>query len=92
MDELDDICYGMTATQIANSVFSGFDLDSCAAFNPNRKYFRLNSNGIFKSSDKKDYSDCLNESLIVKMNIWRDVIGTIYENDDLLELFNMLDS
>ena len=92
MNELDYICYGMTATQIANSVFSGFDLDSCAVFNPNRKYFRINSNGIFTSSDEKDYSDCLNESTIVKMSQYRTDIPTIYEHDDLLELFNELDS
>lgn len=92
MCEFDDICYGMTPTQIVTSVYLGFDVDSCAVFNPNRAYFRLNSLGNFISSDEKDYSDCLNEYSIIKMNKYRENIGTIYENDDLLELFNELDS
>ena len=92
MDEFDDICFGMTPTQIVDRVYGGFDIDSSAEFNPNRAYFRLNSLGFFESSDEKYYSDYLNEYSIIKMSNYRDEIGTIYENDDLLELFNELDS
>ena len=92
MDEFDDICYGMTPTQIVDSVYRGFDVDFCAVFNPDRAYFRLNSLGNFISSDEKDYSDCLNESTIVKMCQHRTDIPTIYDYDELLELFNELDT
>lgn len=101
MDEFDEICFGLTPTEIALKIYYGFDADSYTTdgygnksyseFNPNRKYVLYNGLGNFISSDVKDYSDCLDDYIINAMNENREYIDEIYENDDLLELFNELD-
>lgn len=92
MGDFDVVCYGMTALEIADRVYGGYDEHSHAVFNPNRKYFRLNDNGVFVSSIEKDYTSYLDESTIIKMYQYRTDIPEIYEHDDLLELFNELDA
>ena len=91
----------MTSTEIAFKIYYGFDADfytidsygnkSYSEFNPNRTYVSYNGLGNFISSDKKDYSACLDDDIINEMNENRAYIDEIYENDDLLELFNELD-
>lgn len=100
MDEFDEICFGLTSTEIALKIYYGFDADSYTTygygnksyseFNPHRKYVLYNGLGNFISSDVKDYSVCLNDYIINVMNENREYIDEIYENDDLLELFNEL--
>lgn len=92
MDDFDVVCYGMTAPEIAHRIYDGYDEDSVAVFNPNRKYCRLSANGFFISSDEKNYTTYINESTVIKMCQYRTDIPEIYEHDDLLELFNELDS
>ena len=92
MDEFDDVCYGMTPLEIASRACGGFDEDTLAAFNPNQEYFCLNANGVFVSSHEKNYMPYICESVVIKMCQYRTDIPTIYEHDDLLELFNELDA
>lgn len=101
MGEFDEICFGLTSTEIAFKIYYGFDADSYTTdsygnksyteFNPNRKYVSYNGLGNFISSDIKDYSACLDDDIINEMNENRAYINEIYENDELLELFNELD-
>lgn len=101
MDEFDEICFGLTSTEIAFKIYYGFDADSYTTdsfgnrtyteFNPNRKYVSYNGVGNFISTDIKDYRILLNDDIIEQMDKYRDDIDEICENDDLLELFNELD-
>lgn len=94
MDEFDNLCRGLTPTQIATALYYGYDADSWkveAPFCPNRKYFAINVLGNFVSTDNKDYSGYLDDRVIVEMNDAREYLDEIYEHDELLELFNELD-
>lgn len=102
MSEFDDICSGMTASEIALKIYYGFDADSYSTdfhgeisyseFNPQRNYVSFNGYGNFISTDTKDYSEYIDDDEIIKeMNENREYIDEIYEHDELLTLFNELD-
>ena len=48
MDSFDDVCCGMSPTQVAMRIYYG-------DFNPNNKYFRFDGYANFESTDYPDY-------------------------------------
>lgn len=62
MDELDEMLYGLTPSEVLARTFYGGDDDTKDAngnrgeFNPNREYFYYNGYGNLVSTDYKDYS------------------------------------
>lgn len=101
MDELDELYRGESASYILERAYFGKDYDSWhtdsygerhyASFNPNREYFTFNGYGNLCSSNWKDYSDKLNEDIILEMLENKPHMYTIDDNEDLRELFDELE-
>lgn len=100
MAELDEALEEKSATYILNRAFYGYDADTWhtnsygekehGSFNPNRDYFRFNGYGNLVSSDYKDYSDHLNDSIIEEFEEYSENIDEIQRNDELKSLFDEL--
>lgn len=73
MERFDEICEGMTPSDIARSIFYG-------DFNPNHDYFHYNGYGNFESTD------CPTD-WIYPSDIAREVVdrGCAFENDEIQE-------
>lgn len=70
MDDLDEMLYGLTPTEVLNRTFYGGDADTKDAqgnrgeFNPNREYFYYNGYGNLVSTDYKDYTYHLDDYFV----------------------------
>lgn len=77
----DDDCY--TTDNLGNKIYN--------EFNPNREYFYYNGYGNLISSDYKDYSYKLDEYFIESLLENRYYIDSIESDDELKELFDILE-
>lgn len=101
IEDIDELFSGCTPTEILDRAFYGYDEDTYttnsigekeyAPFNTNRTYFHYNGCGNLISTDYKDYSNYLYDNVIEDMNENRQYIDTINDNDELSDLFDMLD-
>lgn len=101
MDQLNGFYQGISPLDLLQRVYYGRDDDTWTTdasgnkiygeFNPNREYFYYNGYGNLVSSDYKDYSSYLGESVIKEMQECRSWIDTIEENDDLKALFDEME-
>ena len=101
MEFLKDFYTGVGPIDLLNRAYFGYDAETWhtdargnkiyGAFNPNRDYFSYNGYGNLVSSDYKDYSDKLDNHVIESMLENRQWIDTIEDNQELEELFNMLE-
>lgn len=69
MEELDELYYDATPTEILRRAFFGYDeayvnSKQDGTFNPNRDYFYFNGYGNLVSTDDRDYSDYLDEDFV----------------------------
>ena len=73
MERFDEICEGMTPSDIARSIFYGH-------FNPNHNYFHFNGYGDFESTDHPT-------NWIYPRDISREVVDSecSFENDEIQE-------
>lgn len=77
MEDLNEVCQGITTFEILQRAFYGYDEptdkdEERRSFNPNREYFYFNGYGNLVSTDKIDYSSYLDEYFI------RDIIDNRY--------------
>lgn len=101
MEMLNDIYSSTEPEEILRRAFYGHDEDTWTtdahgnreygAFNPNRDYFRFNGYGNLVSTNYIDYSDQLGMYVIAEMLEHRQYINTIEEDEELKELFDMLE-
>ena len=101
MEELHELYYGVDPVEILTRAFYGYDEETWhtdshgekeyGAFNPNHEFFRYNGYGNLVSCNYKDYSDYLTEETIEKMAEHRKDIWGINDDEDLKELFDMLE-
>lgn len=101
METLNNIYCSTEPEEILRRAFYGHDEDTWTtdahggkeygAFNPNRDYFRFNGYGNLVSTNYKDYSDQLGMYVIATMLEYRQYIDTIEEDEELKELFDMLE-
>lgn len=101
MDELDEICSGVEASEILRRAFYGHDEESWTTdssgnreygeFNPNRDYFRFNGYGNLVSADYKDYSGHLDGYVVEDMADNRMRVYAIDEDNELSALFDALE-
>ena len=96
VEELDDINNVLGNDRYYLMDFIGHDEDEIvskngerrfAPFNPARKYFYIGKSGKLISSDRKDYTDYLNDFTIAALRRNRDQIPTIQGNRELKEMF-----
>lgn len=101
MDELGELFSGSDPVELLNRAYFGRDLDDWHtdshgekhynSFNPNREFFSFDGYANFESSNWKDYS-CFNDEYAVEsMEENRRYIDSIDDNDDLCELFDLLE-
>ena len=67
MDELDEVLQGIEPSEILRSALFGHDESQGkikSTFNLNRDYFHYNGFGNLVSTDKRDYSDYLNDCFV----------------------------
>ena len=69
MNELDDVCQGISTEEILRRAFYGYDEpvnkdDQRQPFNPNRQYFYFNGFGNLVSIDEKAYNSYLDDYFI----------------------------
>lgn len=69
MENFSDYYEGVDPLEILRRAFFGYDdddstLEKKTQFNPNRDYFYLNGLGNLVSTDRQDYSDCLDEEFV----------------------------
>jgi hypothetical protein len=101
MDELGDLFSGSDPVELLNRAYFGRDIDSWYtdsygekhynSFNPNREYFTFDGYANLESSNYKDYSSFNDEYAVESMEKNRRYIDSIDDNDDLCELFDMLE-
>ena len=102
MDFIDD-CYSDTKPlDILYRAFYGYDEETYhtdehgrkdyGAFNPNREYYKYNGYGNLVSADYKDYSAHLDNYFIDALCENRCYIPSIFESDELIELFDELEA
>lgn len=94
MEELDEFYADTKPTDFLNRVLYGHDEEngSQSTFCVNRDYFRYNGYGNLVSADFKDYSDHLDDEFIDELVDNRANIDSIDVDDELKELFDMLES
>lgn len=101
MEMLPELYSDADPLEILRRAFYGYDEDTWTTdsrgnreygqFNPNRDYFRYNGYGNLLSSNYRDYSDQLDMYVIAEMLEHRQYIDTIEEDEELKELFDMLE-
>lgn len=102
MEELDELYADETPTNILYRAFYGHDSETWTTdahgkkeygpFNPNREYFTYNGYGNLVSADYKDYSGHLDVYFVEALAENRKEIASIDDNEELFELFNMLEA
>lgn len=101
MDELDELYFGQSATEILARAFYGHDAETWntnahggkeyGPFNPNRNYFTFNAYGNLVSADYKDYSGFLDSCTVENMAENRCYIDSIEDDEELSALFDALE-
>lgn len=101
MDDIDELYDGVSPSELLARAFFGHDDDSWSygsdgnkiygEFNPNRDYFYYNGYGNLVSADYKDYSSFLDANTIESMANNRAHIDSIDDDEELEELFDMLE-
>ena len=94
MEELDEFYAHTKPTEFLERVYYGHDEDEGikSEFCPNRNYFRYNGYGNLVSADFKDYSNHLDDYFIDELARCRKHIDSIDDDDELKELFDMLEA